>query len=29
MTAFESGHDLILDKGTALEIRLDRNLMLR
>jgi hypothetical protein len=27
-TAFESGHDLILDKGTALEIRLDRNLML-
>lgn len=28
-TAFESGHDLILDKGTALEIRLDRNLMLR
>ncbi len=24
--AFESGHDLILDKGTALEIRLDRNL---
>jgi hypothetical protein len=26
MTAFESGHDLILDKGTALEIRLDRNL---
>lgn len=29
MTAFEAGHDLILDKGTALEIRLDRNLMLR
>ena len=29
MTAFESGHDLILDKGTALEIRLDRNLTLR
>lgn len=28
-SAFESGHDLILDKGTALEIRLDRNLMLR
>jgi hypothetical protein len=28
-TAFESGHDLILDSGTALEIRLDRNLMLR
>ena len=27
--AFESGHDLILDKGTALEIRLDRNLTLR
>ena len=26
--AFESGHDLVLDKGTALEIRLDRNLML-
>src|SRR5215472_17212505 len=26
-TAFESGHDLILDSGTALEIRLDRNLM--
>ncbi len=25
-SAFESGHDLILDKGTALEIRLDRNL---
>jgi hypothetical protein len=24
--AFESGHDLVLDKGTALEIRLDRNL---
>jgi len=23
-TAFESGHDLVLDKGTALEIRLDR-----
>jgi len=29
MTAFESGHDLVLDKGTALEIRLDRNLTLR
>ena len=28
-TAFESGHDLILDSGTALEIRLDRNLLLR
>lgn len=27
-SAFEAGHDLILDKGTALEIRLDRNLML-
>jgi len=27
MTAFASGHDLVLDKGTALEIRLDRNLM--
>jgi hypothetical protein len=26
--AYESGHDLILDKGTALEIRLDRNLQL-
>lgn len=26
ISAFESGHDLILDKGTALEIRLDRNL---
>ncbi len=26
ITAFESGHDLVLDKGTALEIRLDRNL---
>ena len=28
-SAFESGHDLVLDKGTALEIRLDRNLALR
>ena len=28
MTAFESGHDLVLDKGTALEIRLDRILMI-
>jgi len=28
-TAFESGHDLVLDKGTALEIRLDRSLQLR
>jgi hypothetical protein len=27
-TAFESGHDLVLDKGTALEIRLDHNLMI-
>jgi hypothetical protein len=27
-TAFESGHDLVLDKGTALEIRLDRNLVI-
>jgi hypothetical protein len=27
--AFEAGHDLVLDSGTALEIRLDRNLMLR
>jgi hypothetical protein len=27
-SAFESGHDLILDKGTALEVRLDRNLTL-
>jgi len=26
-SAFESGHDLILEKGTALEIRLDRNLI--
>ena len=26
MTAFEAGHELVLDKGTALEIRLDRNL---
>jgi hypothetical protein len=25
-SAFESGHDLILEKGTALEVRLDRNL---
>jgi hypothetical protein len=25
-SAFEAGHDLVLDKGTALEIRLDRNL---
>jgi hypothetical protein len=25
-SAYESGHDLILDKGTALEIRLDHNL---
>ncbi len=28
-SAFESGHDLILDKGTALEIRIDRNLTMR
>ncbi len=28
-SAFESGHDLVLDKGTALEIRLDRGLTLR
>lgn len=26
LTAFESNHDLVLEKGTALEIRLDRNL---
>jgi hypothetical protein len=26
VSAFQSGHDLILEKGTALEIRLDRNL---
>lgn len=26
ISAFESGHDLVLEKGTALEIRLDRNL---
>jgi hypothetical protein len=26
LTAFESDHDLVLEKGTALEIRLDRNL---
>jgi hypothetical protein len=26
VSAFESGHDLILEKGTALEVRLDRNL---
>jgi len=29
MTAFESGHNLALEKGTALEIRLDRNLLVR
>ena len=29
LTAFESGHDLVLEKGTALEIRLDRNLLVR
>lgn len=28
LTAFESNHDLVLEKGTALEIRLDRNLNL-
>lgn len=28
LSAFESGHDLILEKGTALEIRLDRNLLI-
>ncbi|HKV82255.1 MAG TPA: hypothetical protein VJP02_29175 [Candidatus Sulfotelmatobacter sp.] len=27
-SAFESGHDLVLDKGTALEIRLDHNLLI-
>ena len=27
--SFEAGHDLILDSGTSLEVRLDRNLMLR
>ncbi|HTS36269.1 MAG TPA: hypothetical protein VMH04_11385 [Candidatus Solibacter sp.] len=27
-SAYESGHDLILDKGTALEVRTDRNLAL-
>ena len=26
-SALESGHNLILDKNTALEIRLDRNLL--
>ena len=26
LTAFEAGHDLVLDKGTALDIRVDRNL---
>ena len=25
-SAYQSGHDIVLDKGTALEIRLDRNL---
>ena len=29
LAAFEAGHDLILEKGTALELRLDRNLPLR
>jgi hypothetical protein len=28
VSAFESGHDLILEKDTALEIRLDRNLQI-
>jgi hypothetical protein len=28
LSAFESGHDLVLEKGTALEVRLDRNLTL-
>ncbi|HEV2399244.1 MAG TPA: hypothetical protein VGS27_20020 [Candidatus Sulfotelmatobacter sp.] len=28
LTALEESHDLVLDKGTALEIRLDRNLMI-
>lgn len=28
LSAVESGHDLVLEKGTALEIRLDRNLAL-
>jgi len=28
LSAFESSHDLALEKGTALEIRLDRNLMI-
>jgi hypothetical protein len=26
LSAFDAGHDLVLEKGTALEIRLDRNL---
>ena len=29
MSAFEAGHDLVLEKGTALQIRLDRNLGVR
>jgi hypothetical protein len=29
LAAFEAGHDLRLEKGTALELRLDRNLQLR
>jgi hypothetical protein len=29
LAAFEAGHDLILERGTTLEIRLDRNLQLR
>jgi hypothetical protein len=28
LSAFEAGHDIVLEKGTALEIRLDRNLTL-
>jgi len=28
LSAFESNHELVLEKGTALEIRLDRNLMI-
>lgn len=28
LTVFAAGHDLVLEKGTALEIRLDRNLSL-
>lgn len=28
LSAFESGHDLVLEQGTALEIRLDRGLLI-